>query len=150
MDAVVPAHDAATTIGAVLAGLPLRRFRSAIVVDNASSDATAAIARDHGAVVLREGEVGYGAACLTALAHLAQLPRPPDVVVFIPGDGSADPADVPALLPPILDDNAELVIGVRRFTGGGRPGARTRATVRLEHTGDSADRRSSLNPSEPY
>jgi glycosyltransferase involved in cell wall biosynthesis len=131
IDAVIPAHDVAATIGDTLAGLPPRRFRSVIVVDNASSDATAAVARDHGAVVLREREVGYGAACLAALAHLAQLPRPPDVVVFVPGDGSADPADVAVLLAPIIDDNAELVMGVRRFDDGVRPGARTRAAVKL-------------------
>jgi glycosyltransferase involved in cell wall biosynthesis len=114
VDIVLPAHNDAATLPAVLAGLPMRDLRSAVVVDNASEDQTAQVAVDHHAVVVREPRLGYGAACRRALVHLANLPTPPDVVVFMAADGSDSPAEVNALLRPIREDNAELVIGVRQ------------------------------------
>lgn len=115
IDVIVPARDAAATIGEVLGRLPLRRLRTVMVVDNGSTDATSQIARDSGVVVLREPRGGYGAACLHAMTHLGQLPQPPDIVVFVPGDGSADAAAVPELLRPLDDAGAELTVGA----GGG-------------------------------
>jgi hypothetical protein len=113
VDAVIAARDAAATLPDVLARLPLRQLRSVVVVDQASRDATSAIARDAGALVLRESRGGYGAACLTAIAHLAALPEPPATVAFVPADGRADAADLLSLLAPIADGSAELAIGVR-------------------------------------
>jgi len=113
VDAVISARDAATTLPEVLARLPVRQLRSVVVVDGASRDATSAVARDAGALVLREPRGGYGAACLHAIAHLAALPEPPDVVGFVPADGQADAADLPQVLAPIADGSAELAIGVR-------------------------------------
>jgi glycosyltransferase involved in cell wall biosynthesis len=112
VDVIVPARDAAATLGGVLAGLPHRQLRTVMVVDLGSTDATSQIARDQGVVVLREPRGGYGAACLRAIAHLENLPHPPDVVVFVPGDGRSDPASVPELLRSIAEDGAELVVGV--------------------------------------
>jgi glycosyltransferase involved in cell wall biosynthesis len=113
VDVIVPARDAAATIGDVLARLPHRRLRTVMVVDNGSTDATSQIARDAGVVVLRQSRGGYGAACRYGMAHLAQLPQPPDVVAFVPGDGRSDAAALPALLRRIDEDGAELVIGVQ-------------------------------------
>jgi glycosyltransferase involved in cell wall biosynthesis len=113
VDAVIPARDAAHTLPEVLARLPIRQLRSVVVVDRASRDATSAIARDAGALVLREASGGYGAACLHAIAHLSSLPEPPGVVAFVPGDGRADAADLPGVIAPIADGSAELAIGVR-------------------------------------
>lgn len=114
IDAVVPARDAAATIGPVLAGLPRRRLRSVVVVDRASRDATGPVARDGGAVVLRAPGTGYGAACQLAQNHLASLPTPPDAVLFVPGDAPADAARGELLLGPILEQRAELVIATHR------------------------------------
>jgi glycosyltransferase involved in cell wall biosynthesis len=113
VDAIVPAHDAAATLGEVLAGLPRRRLRSVVVVDGASRDATSAIARDAGALVLREARRGYGGACLRAIAHLTALPEPPQAVAFVPGDGRADAGELAGLIAPLDDGSAELAIGVR-------------------------------------
>jgi glycosyltransferase involved in cell wall biosynthesis len=113
VDVVIPARDAAATLPDVLARLPIRQLRSVVVVDLASRDATSAIARDAGALVLRESRGGTGAACLHALAHLSSLPEPPGVVAFVPADGRADAADLPQLLAPIAEGSAELAIGVR-------------------------------------
>jgi glycosyltransferase involved in cell wall biosynthesis len=117
VDVIVPARNASTTIGEVLAKLPHRRVRTVMVVDNGSTDSTSQIARDAGAVVLREGRGGYGAACMHAMAHLEQLPQRPDVVAFVPGDGSADPSALPALLAPIDETGAELTIGLGGLDG---------------------------------
>jgi glycosyltransferase involved in cell wall biosynthesis len=113
VDAVIPARDAAGTLPDVLAALPVKRLRSVVVVDNGSHDTTSQIARDAGAVVLRAPSGGYGAACLAAIDHLSRLPQSPDVVVFVPADGTFDAGELPRLLAPIEAGGAELVIGVR-------------------------------------
>ncbi|HEY1811507.1 MAG TPA: hypothetical protein VGG74_04075 [Kofleriaceae bacterium] len=114
MDVVVPARDHAATLPAVLAALPPRVFRSVVVVDRASRDRTAEVARDAGALVLREPSGGYGAACQRAQAHFSALPRVPDVVVFVPGDRAAAAPAIEAILSPIITRGVELVLGVDR------------------------------------
>ena len=131
VDVIVPARNAGATLGSVLSGLPMRRVRSVVVVDNASSDGTAQVGIDGGAVVLREPNVGYGAACRRALDHLEALPRPPDAVAFMAADGSHDPADLTSVLDPLSRDNAELVVGVRHVEGRVRSGARARVALGL-------------------
>jgi len=112
IDVVVPARDHAATLGALLRDLPHRMIRSVVVVDRGSTDRTAEIARDAGALVLREPSGGYGAACLRAQAHFSSLPRVPDVVVFITADRPASAPAVPALVAPIVDRGIELVLGL--------------------------------------
>jgi glycosyltransferase involved in cell wall biosynthesis len=126
VDVIVPARNAAATIGEVLARLPHRQIRSVVVVDNGSTDATSQIARDAGVVVLREPRGGHGNACLAAMSHLALLPQPPDIVVFVPGDAAVDASAVPAVLAPFSDEATELVIGV-----GAKAGAADRAVYKL-------------------
>jgi glycosyltransferase involved in cell wall biosynthesis len=112
IDVVVPARDCAASLGVLLRDLPHRAIRSVVVVDRASTDRTAAVARDAGALVLREPRAGYGAACLRAQAHISALPRVPDAVVFLPGDRPAAAPSVPALVEPLADRAIELVVGV--------------------------------------
>jgi glycosyltransferase involved in cell wall biosynthesis len=114
MDVVVPAKDHAATLPELLNSLPTRVFRSVVVVDRASRDRTAEVARDAGALVLREPTGGYGAACLRAQAHFSALPRVPDILVFIPGDRAAAAPAVTAMITPIVERGAELVIGTDR------------------------------------
>lgn len=111
IDIVIPARDHAATLPALLRELPHRLVRSVVVVDRASSDRTAEVARDGNALVLREPSGQYGAACLRALAHFSSLPRVPDVVVFIPADRPAAAGMLPALVAPILERGMELVLG---------------------------------------
>lgn len=131
VDAVIPARNHASTLGQVLRELPSRRLRSVVVVDNGSTDNTAEVARDAGAVVLHEARPGRGAACLRAQSHLEALPQPPDVVVFLGADGGDDPADLATLLVPIEADNAELVVGVRQREGRSAPRPHTRVAIGL-------------------
>ena len=111
IDVVVPARDHASSLGALLRDLPHRALRSVVVVDRASTDRTAEIARDAGALVLREPSGGYGAACLRAQAHFSALPRVPDLVVFVPGDRPAAAPAIPELIAPLDERGVELVLG---------------------------------------
>src|SRR5690606_31209786 len=111
VDVVIPALDEARSIGLVLDAIPRAHVRRVVVVDNGSRDATADVARAGGAVVLPEPRRGDGSACLCGLAHLAA--DPPDAVVFLDGDLSDHPEELPALVAPIAAGDAELVIGSR-------------------------------------
>jgi len=118
-DVVIPARDAERDLPTTLDRAFLRELRSLIVVDRGSTDGTAGVARDLGAVVLREAGGGYGAACLRALAHFAEQPEDPDVVVFAPPTARLDVQQLRRLLAPIDSGEAELTIG-------GAPAARLR------------------------
>ncbi|HUS31307.1 MAG TPA: hypothetical protein VMZ53_22505 [Kofleriaceae bacterium] len=112
IDVVVPVRDHAASLGALLRDLPHRSVRSVVVVDRDSKDRSAEIARDAGALVLREASGGYGAACLRAQAHFGALPRVPEVIVFIPGDRPAAASALLDLVAPIGERGVELVLGV--------------------------------------
>jgi glycosyltransferase involved in cell wall biosynthesis len=127
VDVVVAARNQQKGIARIVAEIPARIVRSVLVVDNGSTDATARAAEDAGAIVLREGKGGYGAACLRAVAHLSTLPRPPDAVVFMAADGSADPGDLPALLKPLREGLFDLVLGSRALGDKGKAPAAARA-----------------------
>jgi len=87
VDAVIPALNEAGAIALVLDALPRPLVRRIVVCDNGSTDGTAEIAADHGAIVVREPRRGYGAACLKALAALDA--DPPDVVLFRPASAGS-------------------------------------------------------------
>ena len=109
---VMPALNEEKALPAILERMPEIVDR-VVVVDNGSTDATAAVARAHGSNVVREPERGYGAACLAGIRYLSQLPGPPTVVVFMDADGSDDPVDIERVVRPILRDEADIVLGVR-------------------------------------
>lgn len=121
-DAVVPALDEAEAIGGVLDALPRNLLRRVVVCDNGSRDGTGRIARDRGAIVVREERRGYGSACLAALGAMRR--DPPEAVLFLDADGSDDPRDAESLLGPIAEGRADLVIG-SRVLGRREPGALT-------------------------
>ena len=106
---LIPALNEEQAIAQVLAAIPPGLAQEVVVVDNGSTDRTAAVARSLGARVVAEPRRGYGQACLTGLAALG----PVEIVVFLDGDFSDFPEDLPALLQPILRGEADLVIGSR-------------------------------------
>lgn len=105
---VIPALNEEDAIGNVLADIPSWVDR-VVVADNGSTDATADVARRAEAVVVREEERGYGAACLTGLAHVQDM----DVVVFLDGDYSDHPEEMAAIVDPIAEGDCDMVIGSR-------------------------------------
>lgn len=112
---IIPAHNEAQAIGLVLAEIPAGWVREVIVVDNNSSDDTSTVARAGGATVLREPRPGYGYACLAGMAYaFGKAPAEwPAIVVFLDGDHSDYPEQLPELLAPLLRGEADLVIGSR-------------------------------------
>src|SRR5260370_13262619 len=104
---VIPTHNEAQSIGRVLAELPADIVTEVLVVDSNSTDGTPEIASKMGARVLQEPRRGYGQACLTGLASAST----PDVVVFLDGDYSDRPAELPLLLAPIIDGRADITLG---------------------------------------
>ncbi|MCB9745330.1 MAG: glycosyltransferase family 2 protein [Alphaproteobacteria bacterium] len=114
---LIPALNEEATLPALLPRLAGYRV---LVVDNGSTDATAARAREGGAELVSEPRRGYGQACLAGLAHLRA--DPPEVVVILAADGSDDPGDLDAVIGPALG-GLDLVIGDR--SAGAEPGSLT-------------------------
>jgi len=115
---VIPTHNEAQAIGRVLADLPRALVTEVIVVDSNSTDGTPHLAGTMGARVIEEPRRGYGRACLTGLANTQN----PDVVVFLDGDYSDRPSELPLILAPILEGRADITLG-SRFGGTGNRGA---------------------------
>ena len=109
MSVVIPTHNEAQSIGRVLADLPADIVTEVLVVDSNSADGTPEIAAKMGARVLHEPRRGYGRACLTGLAAA----NCPDIVVFLDGDYSDRPEELPLLLAPIMDGRADITLGSR-------------------------------------
>jgi glycosyltransferase involved in cell wall biosynthesis len=118
---LIPARDEAETIAQVVRSIPRSLVGEVLVVDNGSVDGTAERAREAGARVVTAPRPGYGNACLVGLEALPKE----GVVVFLVADGSDDPEDLAAVLAPILEGRAELVLG-SRTRGKIDPGAMTR------------------------
>lgn len=124
VDVVIPALNEEASLPKVLddlASLPEGSVRRVVVADNGSSDGTARVARDRGAVVVDAARRGYGSACLAGLGWLREN-QPPDVVVFLDADYSDHPDELPQVVAPILAGEADLVIG-SRVLGEREPGA---------------------------
>lgn len=106
---IIPTHNEAQAIGRVLGDLPPDLVTEVLVVDSNSTDGTPEIAAGMKARVIHESRRGYGRACLTGLANASA----PDVVVFLDGDYSDRPAELPLLLAPITDGRADITLGSR-------------------------------------
>jgi hypothetical protein len=106
---IIPTHNEAQAIERVLADLPSDLTTEVIVVDSNSNDGTPEIAARMGARVIQEPRRGYGRACLTGLATA----NSPDVVVFLDGDYSDRPSELPILLAPITEGRADITLGSR-------------------------------------
>lgn len=103
---VIPCLNEAESLPAVLDAIPAG-YRP-LVVDNNSTDATAEVARAHGADVVLETRPGYGAA-----VHAGVVAAGTPVVAVLDGDGSLDPAALPTMVAE-LDRGADMVVGRRR------------------------------------
>jgi glycosyltransferase involved in cell wall biosynthesis len=111
---IIPTHNEAQAIPRVLTDLSLAQLppnfvTEVIVVDSNSTDGTPDIAAKMGARVIQEPRHGYGRACLTGLAAA----NSPDIVVFLDGDYSDRPAELPILVAPIIEGRADITLGAR-------------------------------------
>ena len=111
---VIPALNEAPAIGMVLNALPAW-LDAVVVADNGSTDGTAAIAAGHGAIVTEEPRRGYGRACL---AGIKAVPDSTDILVFLDADFSDLPEQMDRLVDPILNGEADMVLGSRQPVDG--------------------------------
>jgi len=109
VDVVLPCLNEEGALPWVLSRLP-EGYR-AIVVDNGSTDASAEVARKHGALVVSEPRRGFGSA-----AHAGLLAATAPIVAFCDADASMDPQDLPLVVDPVTDGSYDLVLGRRRPT----------------------------------
>ena len=108
---VIPALNEENALRRLLPEIPTSIAEWIIVADNGSTDGTAAVAQSHRAIVASEPTRGYGRNCLAGFKKACSLGA--DIVIFIDGDGSDDPADLPMMLAPLIEDRADFVIGSR-------------------------------------
>lgn len=112
--AVVPVIDEQDAIGEVVAGLRAAGTCCVLVVDGGSRDATREVAGAAGAVIVDEPRRGYGRACLSGAEQaLASAPdgHAHDIIVYLDGDGSCDPADMTPLVASLAE--ADVALGRR-------------------------------------
>lgn len=110
---IIPAFNEENGVGEVVKEIPKDIVAEIIVVNNNSNDRTKAVAAAAGATVLDEKVPGYGRACLKGMDYLKSTAEPDDIVVFLDADHSDYPEEMKMLIQPILDNQADLVIGSR-------------------------------------
>ena len=116
---IIPARNEEEAIGKVVSSV-VHQVDAVVVADNGSTDTTASVATEAGALVVSVPEAGYGRACLAAIKAAGEY----DILVFMDGDASDDPDDLSKVLEPILSGQSDMVIG-SRILGDCDPGALT-------------------------
>ncbi|WP_026953778.1 glycosyltransferase family 2 protein [Algoriphagus vanfongensis] len=112
VDVIIPAFNEEKSLPKVIRDIPAF-VRNVVVANNNSTDQTAAVAKQSGAVVVFEAQKGYGKACLTAMDWVKSQEIQPDIIVFLDGDYSDYPEEMTGLVRPIMEGRADIVIGSR-------------------------------------
>lgn len=110
---IIPALNEENAIIEVIHHLPKELIQEIIVVNNGSTDKTALNAQNAGTTVINEPIKGYGKACLAGISYLNNKILPQDIIVFLDGDFSDYPQQLPQIIAPILNQNKDMVIGSR-------------------------------------
>lgn len=122
INVVIPAFNEELSIGKVVDAIPKDWIETVIVVNNNSTDKTQEVATLAGATVLLEKRKGYGYACLTGIEEAKK--NKADIIVFLDGDFSDYPEEIPQVIEPILEQGMDMVIG-SRATGKREKGSMT-------------------------
>lgn len=101
------------SIDKVIQEIPTDLVSDVLVCNNNSTDRTKEVATTAGAIVLDETRPGYGWACLKGMEYASQMTEKPDIIVFLDGDYSDYPAEMPKVVSPILEQDMDMVIGSR-------------------------------------
>ncbi|MBA3648532.1 MAG: glycosyltransferase family 2 protein [Chitinophagales bacterium] len=113
IDVLIPAYNEELSIAKVIGDINKQLVREIVVIDNNSRDLTSINATNAGATVIQEKRQGYGAACLKGITFLQGKKLPPDIVVFMDADYSDRADEMEQLISPIINGDAQLVIGSR-------------------------------------
>ncbi len=109
---IIPARNEANSIGSLISKIKrsLSEYpHETIVIDDSSEDGTEEIARSSGIIIVsHEKNLGKGAGMRTGVENAKG-----DIIIFLDGDGTHDPEDIPRVITPILEGEADLVIGSR-------------------------------------
>jgi len=122
VDVIIPVYNEEGSIGLVIGDIPKELVNDIVVVNNLSTDNSEDVAKQAGATVVDQGKKGYGNACLKGIEYVDAKAEKPDILVFLDGDYSDHPEELPELLKPIVNDDYDLVIG-SRTTGKREEGA---------------------------
>jgi glycosyltransferase involved in cell wall biosynthesis len=110
---IIPAYNEQDSIAKVINDISKTLVTEIIVGNNNSKDQTAVMAKNAGATVVDAPQSGYGNACLAGINYLKNRAQKQDIIVFIDGDYSDYPEQIPDLIAPIINLQADLVIGSR-------------------------------------
>lgn len=110
---IIPAFNEEESIAKVIEDIPDNLVEEVIVCNNNSTDQTKKNAESAGATVLDENRKGYGYACLKGIDYVNQNFPETDIIVFLDGDYSDYPEQMPEVVQPILIDGMDMVIGSR-------------------------------------
>ena len=113
IDIIVPAYNEEESIAMVIRDIPNKWIRNIIVCDNGSTENTAEVAKNSGAITIYQGLKGYGNACLKGMEYIENLEQSPDIIVFLDGDYSDHPDELELLIKPIIEQDFDMVIGSR-------------------------------------
>ncbi len=105
---IIPTLNEEESLGFVLDSIPENSVDEIIIVDGGSTDGTIEIAESYATRVIHEARRGYGQACATGTDHAQG-----EIVIYLDADGADDPAGIPAIIQPILDGQADMVLGSR-------------------------------------
>jgi glycosyltransferase involved in cell wall biosynthesis len=122
VDVIIPVYNEEGSIGLVIGDIPKEIVNEVVVVNNLSTDNSVEVAKQAGATVVDQEKRGYGNACLKGIEYVDAKAVKPYILVFLDGDYSDHPEELPALLKPIIEDDYDLVIG-SRTTGSQEKGA---------------------------
>jgi len=124
IDLIIPVLNEEGSLPGLLTELNSKGLREIIVVDNGSTDQSASVAKALDAVVLHEPRRGYGYACSLGIRYCSEKTIPPDIIVFMDGDGSDRIEDLDFIVNPIQEHGFDFVVG-SRITGNIEKGALT-------------------------
>jgi len=113
VDVIIPAYNEEDSIGKVINDIPEGLVREVIVCNNNSKDKTREVAIAGGATVIDVPQMGYGSACLAGMEYITKKLKVPEVIVFIDGDYSDYPGEMPLLTECLKKTDSDLVIGSR-------------------------------------
>jgi len=113
VDVIIPAYNEQDSIGKVINDIPQELVREVVVCNNNSKDKTKEVAIAAGATVVDAPHKGYGSACLAGMAYIAKKDSLPEVVVFLDGDYSDHPEELPLLTDCLRETDSDMVIGSR-------------------------------------